>query len=118
MHQGKELKEVADKQKNKTVFAKEIGISRDTLYKLYKKQVIPVKYVEKLRTMGIHLTKPDNTKTYNISTQRNEVGEPSEIYHLKEKIALLEKIIELQDKELQKGGKKISGGVQHNGGAR
>lgn len=65
MHQGKQLKDAADKQKNKGVFAKEIGISRDTLYKLYKKQVIPVKYVERLLELGVRLTGSDITKFYS-----------------------------------------------------
>lgn len=64
MHQGKELREIAEKQKHIGKFAKQIGISRDTLYQLFKKQSIHPKHLEKLRTMGISLTASDNTKYY------------------------------------------------------
>lgn len=65
MHQGKELREIAEKQKHIGKFAKQIGISRDTLYQLFKKQSIHPKHLEKLRTMGINLTPSDNTKYYS-----------------------------------------------------
>lgn len=65
MHQGKELRQIAERQESITLFAKDLGIVRDTLYKLFKKQTIPSKYVEKLRTMGFMLTNSYATKTDN-----------------------------------------------------
>lgn len=69
-HQGKELRQIAERHESITLFAKELGIVRDTLYKLFKRQTIPAKYVEKLRTMGINFTQPDGTKPDGTGTYR------------------------------------------------
>lgn len=63
MHQGRELKQEVDKRGSKSVFARELGVSRDTLYKMYKRATLKPYHVEKLRKLGIVLTSTYTTKS-------------------------------------------------------
>lgn len=65
MHQGKELKLAVDRsEKTATAIAGEIGVSRDTLYQLFKKPTLKPYYVDKLQSIGILITSAYNTSSY------------------------------------------------------
>lgn len=105
--QGKILKNiVALGDSTAQQIADKLDISRGQLYNLYKMDVIPEYYVEKLKSIGIELNNPTQTVNEPVEIYSKESG-TNEVDLLRIRVEYLEKINQLLEKQILEYEKQL-----------